>query len=59
MDELPEVRATLDRLIAAGHSRQQAIELIADSFTKAMWIIVDDPGAPDLEQYKALLDELK
>lgn len=59
----PEVRETLERLMAAGHSRQEAIELIADAFTQQVLVFAFPTKQMHVSQfsstYKALLDELK
>lgn len=62
-DGLPEVRETLDRLMAAGRSRQEAIELIADAFTQQVLGFASPTQQMNVSQfassYKSLLNELK
>ncbi len=44
-DNPPETRQTLERLLAAGYSRQQAIEMIGSSLVEEIWAILHDQQA--------------
>jgi hypothetical protein len=38
----PETRQTLERLLAAGYSRKQAIEMIGSALVEEIWAILHD-----------------
>jgi len=54
----PETRATLDRLMAAGHSREQAMELIACVVTSEIFDILKQGKAFNEARYVAALQKL-
>ncbi len=41
-DNPPETRQTLERLLAAGYSREQAIEMIGSAVVGEIWAILHD-----------------
>ncbi len=41
-DNPPETRQTLERLLAAGYSRQQAIEMIGSAVVGEIWAVLHD-----------------
>jgi len=55
----PVTRKTLKRLLAAGYSRQQAVERIGTAVMGEIWEVLHNNQPFDLERYTALLDELK
>lgn len=57
-DDPPETRQTLERLIAAGYSRQQAMKMIGGALTEEMWEMLHDQKEHDPARYKARLDRL-
>jgi hypothetical protein len=54
----PETRQTLERLMAAGYARQEAIEMIGSALVEIIWELLQDRKEFDIERYRALLDEL-
>jgi hypothetical protein len=54
----PETRQTLERLLAAGYSRQQAIEMIGAALTEEIWNVMHDHKPYDHARFTALLDQL-
>jgi hypothetical protein len=54
----PEVRQTFERLLAAGHSRQEAMELIGSVVVTEIWHILREEREFDREFYKSQLDQL-
>jgi len=52
-------RKTLKRLMAAGYSRQQAMEMIGTAVIGEVREVLHNNQPFDLERYTALLDELK
>ncbi|HLZ80016.1 MAG TPA: hypothetical protein VKP04_00145 [Ktedonobacteraceae bacterium] len=57
-DTPPETRQTLDRLLAAGYSRQQAVEMIASAVASEIWHIGHEREQYNAERYKAALKAL-
>ena len=55
----PEIKQTLNRLLAAGHRRQQAIEMIGSALVEEIWNIFHERKPFDRERYAALLEKLK
>ncbi|MBN2303252.1 MAG: hypothetical protein JXQ72_02165 [Anaerolineae bacterium] len=55
----PETRQTLDRLIAAGHSRKEAKELIGSVVLAEIWHVIHDDVEFNLERFVTALNELK
>jgi len=54
----PETRQTLERLLAAGYSRQQAIEMIGSALIEEIWAILHDHKLFDRARFTALLEQL-
>ena len=54
----PETRQTLERLLAVGYSRQQAIEMIGTALVGEIWAIMHDHKPYDHARFTALLDQL-
>ena len=54
----PETRQTLERLLAAGYSRKQAVEMIGSAVVEEIWAIMHDHKAFDLARFTALLEQL-
>ncbi len=54
----PETRQTLERLMAAGYARQEAIEMIGSALVEIIWELLQDRKEFDVKRYRALLDEL-
>ncbi len=57
-DDPPETRQTLERLLAAGYSRQQAIEMIGSALVEEIWAILHDHKLFDRTRFAALLEQL-
>lgn len=53
-----KVKATLLRLCMTGHSREQAMELIACALAPEMYAVVEHQQSFNLAQYEAHLDLL-
>lgn len=58
MDDPPETKQTLDRLMAAGYSRQEAVKMIGGALTEEMWEMLHEQKEHDPKRYKARLDKL-
>ncbi len=56
--EPPETGQTLDRLIAAGYTRDRAVELIGAALAELLWHMLSDDKPFDEVQYRALLAKL-
>ena len=56
--EPPETQQALDRLLAAGYTRQKAVELIATAVAEEIWQILHEKKPYDAERYKACLSRL-
>jgi hypothetical protein len=54
-----ETQQALQRLLAAGYSRQQAVERIAAALVKELWQILHERQRYDRERYTAWLDEIE
>jgi hypothetical protein len=54
----PETRQTLERLLAAGYSRQQAIETIGSVVVEEIWAVMHDGKPFDRARFTMLLDQL-
>ena len=54
----PETRQTLQRLLAAGYSRKQAIEMIGSALVEEIWAILHDHKLFDQARFAALLEQL-
>ncbi len=54
----PETRQTLERLLAAGYSRKQAIEMIGSALVEEIWAILHDHKRFDRVRFTALLEQL-
>lgn len=54
----PETRQTLERLLAAGYSRKQAIEMIGSALVEEIWAILHDHKPFDRARFTALLEQL-
>ena len=59
MGEPPETQKTLDRLMAAGYSRPQAMKMIGGALLEEMWEIMHEQKEHDPVRYKARLDKLR
>jgi hypothetical protein len=57
-NEPPETRQALKRLLAAGYSRQEAVEMIGTAVVSEIWHIVHEKERYDAERYKAALDKM-
>ncbi len=57
-DNPPETRQTLERLLAAGYSPQQAIEMIGSSLVEEIWAVLHDHKPFDQARFAALLEQL-
>ena len=55
----PETSKTLKRLMAAGYSRQQAMEMIGAVAVEEIWEVMKNNRDFDEERYVARLAELK
>ena len=53
-----ETRQTLERLLAAGYSRKQAIEMIGSALVEEIWAILHDYKSFDRARFTALLEQL-
>jgi hypothetical protein len=54
----PETRQTFERLLAAGYSRQQAVEMIGSALVEEIWAILHDNKPFDRTRFTALLEQL-
>ncbi len=54
----PETRQTLERLLAAGYSRKQAIEMIGSALVEEIWAILHDHKLFDQARFASLLEQL-
>ena len=55
----PETRQTLERLLAAGYSRRQAVEMIGSAVVEEIWNVLHEGKAFDPVRYRALLEKLE
>lgn len=54
----PEMRQTLERLLAAGYSLKQAVEMIGSALVEEIWAILPDHKPFDQARFNALLEQL-
>jgi hypothetical protein len=54
----PETRQILERLLAAGYSRKQAIEMIGSALIEEIWAILHDHKPFDRARFTALREQL-
>ena len=54
----PETRQALERLLAAGYSRKQAIEMIGSALVEEIWAIMHENKLFDRARFAALLEQL-
>lgn len=54
----PETRQALERLLATGYSRKQAIEMIGSALVEEIWAILHDHKQFDRARFSALLERL-
>ena len=54
----PETRKALDRLVAAGRDRNQAVEIIADAITEEVWGVLRGQKDFDRGEFRLLLENL-
>src|SRR2546430_9140572 len=57
-DDPPETREAYQRLLAAGHSRARALEMIGSALTEEIWQMLHEKKLFDRNRLKALLDQL-
>lgn len=56
--EPPETRQTLDRLLAAGYRRDQAVQLIGSAVLQEIWHILHEHRPFDRDHFRTLLDQV-
>jgi hypothetical protein len=54
----PETRQTLERLLAAGYSRKQAVEMIGSALVEEIWGMLHDNKPFDRARFRGLLEGL-
>jgi hypothetical protein len=54
----PETRQTLERLLTAGYSHQQAIEMIESAVVEEIWAVLHEHKPFDRTRFTALLKQL-
>ncbi len=54
----PETRQTLQRLLAVGYSRQEAVEMIGSAVAAEIWYMLREKEAYDPVRYQAALRKL-
>ncbi len=54
----PETGQTLERLLAAGYSRQQAVEMIGSAVVEEIWAVMHDNKSFDRARFTVLLEQL-
>jgi hypothetical protein len=54
----PETRQTLERLLAAGYLRKQAVEMIGSALVEEIWAILHDHKPFDRARFTTLLEQL-
>ena len=54
----PETQQTLERLLVAGYSRKQAVEMIGSALVEEIWAILHDHKPFDRACFTALLEQL-
>ncbi len=55
----PETQQTLERLLAAGYKRQQAVEMIASAVVEEIWMTLHEEKESDHERFVAKLNKLE
>ncbi len=55
----PETRQTLERLLLAGYSHQQAMEHIAGALAEEIWFVLHEHEQYNAQRYKAVLENIK
>ena len=54
----PETRETFERLLAAGYSRQEAIERIGSAVVGEIWAVLKENKPYDAVRYRAALEKI-
>jgi hypothetical protein len=54
----PETRQTFERLLAAGYSRKQAMEMIGSALVEEIWGMLHERKPFDRARFSALLEKL-
>jgi hypothetical protein len=54
----PETRQTLERLLTAGYSRKQAMEMIGSAVVEEIWTVLHEHKPFDRTRFTALLKQL-
>src|SRR5689334_12950185 len=54
----PETRQTFERLLAAGYSRQRAVEMIGAALVEEIWTILHEKKQFDHARFVGLLEKL-
>jgi hypothetical protein len=54
----PETRQTFERLLAAGYSRKQAMEMIGSALVEEIWGMLHERKPFDRARFSALLEQL-
>jgi hypothetical protein len=54
----PETRQTFERLLAAGYSRRQAVEMIGSAVVEEIWTVLHERKPFDRARFKASLEKL-
>ena len=57
-DDPSETRQTLERPLAAGYARQQAVEMIGSALVEEIWALLHDHKLFDRVRFAALLKQL-
>jgi hypothetical protein len=55
----PETRRTFDRLLAVGHSREDAIKLIGQAVVREIWEVMTHRKPYDAKRYIKALEKLR
>lgn len=55
----PETQQTLERLLAAGYARQEAVEMIGSAVVEEIWVVLHDKKPFDRERFVGLLEKLR
>lgn len=58
-DDPPDTKQTLERLLAAGHTRDAAVAMIGTAVTTEIWEILHEHKTFDLASYISALKELR
>jgi hypothetical protein len=54
----PETSQTLDRVLALGYRRQEAIQLIGSALLQEIWWMMQEHRPFDREHFRTLLDDV-